>query len=340
MNPKILVIRRDNIGDLVCTTPVFRALKKKFPKCHLSALVNSYNDSVLSGNPHIDEIYIYTKAKHRINGQNILSIYFSQLKLFWQLRKEKFDYVIIAGSELIPRALKFARAIKPKHIIGYTAADNNNHIDMTCPPLPKNTFHETEGVFELLKTLDITSPPGKQEIFPDHTEVIKARKRTTAFFNDPDLITIGVHISSRRLKNHWSIDKFEQLIRQLLEKNNINILMFWSPGDENSPMHPGDDQKAAQLLKRLNNPRIYGFDTSIVPELIAGLSLCSKLICIDGGATHVAAALGIPMVCLFGDSDETRWYPWGVENILLQKESRIAEDISSNEVFEAFEKLT
>ena len=56
-NPRILVIRRDNIGDLVCTLPLFRALRRQLPEAHLAALVTSYTAAVLDGNPDLDAIY-------------------------------------------------------------------------------------------------------------------------------------------------------------------------------------------------------------------------------------------------------------------------------------------
>ena len=60
---RILLIRRDNIGDLVCTTPVFRALRERWPRAHIGVLVNSYNAPVLENNPDVDAVYAYTKAK-------------------------------------------------------------------------------------------------------------------------------------------------------------------------------------------------------------------------------------------------------------------------------------
>ena len=65
---KILVIRRDNIGDLVCTTPLISALRLRYPRAHIAALVNTYNRQVLEGHPDLDAVYAYAKAKHRLPG--------------------------------------------------------------------------------------------------------------------------------------------------------------------------------------------------------------------------------------------------------------------------------
>jgi len=64
-HPRVLVIRRDNIGDLVCTTPLISALRKRYPGGHVAALVNTYNEAVLARNPDVDAVYAYEKGKHR-----------------------------------------------------------------------------------------------------------------------------------------------------------------------------------------------------------------------------------------------------------------------------------
>ena len=84
---RILVIRRDNIGDLVCTTPLFSALRARYPQAHISALVTSYNAAVLAGNPHIDEVHSYTKLKHRLPGQSRVGIVLARLGMLARLRR-------------------------------------------------------------------------------------------------------------------------------------------------------------------------------------------------------------------------------------------------------------
>ena len=57
----ILIIRRDNIGDLVCTTPLIAALRKRYSKASIGVLANSYNAPVLDGNSDVDDLYAYSK---------------------------------------------------------------------------------------------------------------------------------------------------------------------------------------------------------------------------------------------------------------------------------------
>ena len=59
---KILLIRNDNIGDLVCSTPAIEALRKKYPKAQIDIVVNSLNVPVVIGNPFLDKVWFYNKT--------------------------------------------------------------------------------------------------------------------------------------------------------------------------------------------------------------------------------------------------------------------------------------
>ncbi len=115
---KILIIRRDNIGDLICTTPLFEALRRHYPDAYLAALVNSYNEPAIRGNPYLDAIFAYTKGKHAV-GEAAWQAHLRRVRIVWKLRRMKFDYVIMTAGGLDARSLKLARMLAPRHIIGF-----------------------------------------------------------------------------------------------------------------------------------------------------------------------------------------------------------------------------
>jgi ADP-heptose:LPS heptosyltransferase len=151
--------------------------------------------------------------------------------------------------------------------------------------------------------------------------------------------TVAIHISARKVPQRWPIERFAELMKQIHLSDGSRFMVFWSPGDENNPLHPGDDSKAAQLLALVTDLPVLPFPTQQLGELIAGLSLCNKMVCADGGAMHIGAALGLSMVCLFGNSDAERWFPWGTKYQLLQAESRDVNDISVSDVLNAWNAL-
>jgi len=323
-NPKILIIRRDNIGDLVCTTPLIAALRQRFPEAWLGALVNSYNAPVLDGNPDLDEVFVYTKAKHRGEGESLPGILWRRLMMMRRLRRMHLDDVILANPSSQPRVTALARWLKPKRIIGF---GDGGGLDVSLP-VDDAGRHEVEDVFRLTAIYGIDGPPPACRVMAP-----------LAVSPAPSFFTIGIHISARKPSQRWPAERFAETMRTLAAQGPARFLLLWSPGEEDNPLHPGDDAKARDVLERASSNAVIPRPTQTLPELIAALAECDALICSDGGAMHLGAGLGLPIVCLFGNSGAARWRPWGVPYRLLQKPSFDVVDISVEEVVSAFASL-
>ena len=339
---RILVIRAANIGDLVCTTPLIHALRSRYPKARLCVLVNSYNRPVVQNNPDIDTVYAYTKAKHRAKGASVLGVYWDRLRLMRELRRQRFDYAIIAGAHFLPRSLRLARAVKPRHILGFTEPGKRGvrHIDMGVPYTLPHPLHEVEDVFRLIGPLGIEGAPPLMQLRPDPAEVQAARGRLAQQHAPTDRLLVGVQLSSRKPPNRWPKENFIELIRRLSATHrNLTFLLLWAPGRSDNPRHPGDDDTAAAIMAAVAGLPVIAYPQGPLPQLIAELSLCDLVITSDGGALHIAAALGKPTLSFFGSTDPARWRPWGVPHRVLQPASRRAADISVDEAFHSFESL-
>jgi len=332
---KILVIRRDNIGDLILTTPLIHALRQRFPEAWIGALVNSYNARVLDGNPDLDEVFVYTKAKHRGSG-NALSAYWSTLSLIIRLRKLRVDYAILASPAASSKAQMFARRINARTIVGFgDCADPAVRLKAS----PAGTLHEVDEVFRIARFFGIEGPPPKTAAFVNKDEIVLARNKIMKVLPANGKL-VGIHISARKPKQRWPAERFVELLRKLSAHSpDLAFVLLWSPGALDNPTHPGDDAKAKQVLQQLGGVPVVGFPTPTLSELFAGLSVCERVICSDGGAMHVAAALGKPILCFFGDSDARQWHPWGVPYQLMRSESQDVSDISVSDVLEKFARL-
>jgi heptosyltransferase-3 len=191
--------------------------------------------------------------------------------------------------------------------------------------------HEVEMSFRCSTSLGIDGPPPAMTLVaPPVTD------RPLPIGTGP---LIGLHISARKVPQRWPTERFAELAYRLHAETGARFLLFWAPGAANDPKHPGDDDKAADLATRMTDLPVAAMPTHELSELIAGLSLCDTVICSDGGAMHIAAALGKPIVCFFGNSDATRWRPWGVPHGVLQPASRNVTDISVEEACAAYREL-
>lgn len=323
-SPKILIIRRDNIGDLVCTTPLIGALRQRFAEGWLGALVNSYNAPVLDGNPDLDEVFVYTKAKHRGPDESLPGILWRRLVMMNRLRQLHLDDVIIATTSPQPRVVKLAQWLEPKRIIGFGDAKGLN----VALPLDNQDRHEVEDVFRVAAIYGIDGPPQA------------CRVTAPPVPHQATGLRVGIHISARKPSQRWPAERFAALIQKLAGEGVARFVLLWSPGDKSNPQHPGDDAKARQILvlaKTVLN--IDAQPTQTLGQLISALAGCDLLICADGGAMHLGAGLGLPVVCLFGNSGAQRWHPWGVPYQLLQKPSLDVRDITVDEAMAAFSAL-
>ncbi len=337
---RILVVRRDNIGDLILTTPLLHALRRARPQAHIAALVNSYNAPVLEGNPDVDAIHVYDKAKHRPDLPRAV-VLARTARLLLRLRRLTFDRVILAGPGAQRQGWNLVRWLGGSEVIGFTTPDfAPAGFTRAIPYGDGARLHEAEDVFRLLEPLGINGAPPSCVLKPDGAMVAAWRARHPEAFALAGR-RIAVHLSARRAKQRWPEERFAELIAKLTQRHSdCAVLLFWSPGADDDALHPGDDAKAARLQALLPvGLAAYSMPTARVQDLIAGMSLCDAAILADGGAMHVAAALGKPVIALFGDSPPERWHPWGVAHEVVRAASKDVADIPVDAVMAAWERL-
>ena len=332
---RILVIRRDNIGDLVCTTPLLAALRARYPRAHIAALVNSYNAAVLAGNPHIDAVHSYTKLKHRAAGESRIGIFASRLAMLARLRREPYDYVVLAKDGLDRQGLVLARQLRRRNIVGF-ANPGDKHISVPVRALPYSDLHEVQVLQLLAAAMDAPQADGPVRVYPTIALVDAWRQRLSL---DTRRRWIAFHVSAREAERRWPTERCAELIARLASAS-IGVLLLWSPGPADHPAHPGDDGKAADIMARVGaNPGFAAAPTVTLADLIAVHALCRGFIGADGGALHIAAGLGLPIVGLYEARKTKRWHPWNVPHEMVVTPTGRVEDIPVEAVLAAWRRL-
>ena len=305
----ILIIRRDNIGDLLCTTPLLRGLKDQLKVSRLDVVTNSYVAPVLKGSHLIDSLYIYNKLKH--GHTSFLKAAFERVRLIFNLRKNHYDYILAFDH----RALNLTRYLRKTKVL----TPIQDWADQT----------EVERAWELGQRIGLKGVPGPLALplYSSSSDI----KNTQI---------LGIHISARRVRQQYPIAQWIKLIRELYDLDTKLIFhVFWSPGDSKSPMHPGDDDKAVILKKELKDLPVNFMPTPTLESLIESIQTCGSMIMADGGAMHIAAALNRPIVALFGDSNPKRWRPWGVPYKILQNNTENVKDIEPSKIIDTWLNL-
>ena len=305
----ILIIRRDNIGDLLCTTPLLKALKDQLKVDRLDVVTNAYVAPVLKGSYFIDNLYIYHKLKH--GHTSFFKVIGERLRLIFNLRRHHYDYILAFDQ----RALNLTRYLRKAKVL---------------TPIQDWTHQtEVERAWELGQRLGLRGMPGSLAV--------------PLYYSSSDkknIKTLGIHISARRVRQQYPIVQWVKLIRALHDLDaKLTFHIFWSPGDSKNPMHPGDDDKALVLKKELKDLPVKFVPTPTLESLIKSIHTCGSMIMADGGAMHIAAALNRPIVALFGDSNPKRWRPWGVPYTIMQNKTEHVKDIEASKIVDAWLNL-
>lgn len=317
---KILFIRRDNIGDLVCTTPAIHAVRQKFPEARIGILVNTYNADIVLNNPDIDEVYKYEKAKHALE-KNKFSVWWSNYKVLREIRKMRYDVAVGCGSysSRLERYTFFSGA---KMKIGYIKKGAKSLFYNFPMVQSDEKKHEAINTFNLVRPLGIDAEPGCLRVVPDkkELELFSVFKKASPHNGSKPLIALA--ISARILKNKWPVENFIRLAESILLQNQFNVLFLWAPGPKNSPAFPGDDDEAEKIVSKLGN-RVLAYPTPTLQALTAALASSHMVVSLDTGNLHIAAALGKPTVALMTRSKSLCWYPWKTEHILVTAEEEV-----------------
>ncbi|NIF24109.1 glycosyltransferase family 9 protein [Candidatus Pantoea multigeneris] len=333
----ILVIRRDNIGDMVCTTPLLEGIKRAYPDAKLTLLVNKVAQDVVTHNPWVDRLFVYKKAKHRAAHETTLGVYWQRLKIMLTLRRTRFDATILANPVPCKYSLRLAKMAGANNIIG--AGEGNPELAHSFARSDFRGQHQVEHTYSYLSALTTTPPP-----VPEVSLFLSPEERATAGARVQQLLPgagriYGVHISSRSAKRRWPLERYAAFIHQLLADEQAQVLIFWSPQGTLHPGDVGDDARAESLLQQVNSPRVARYATASVRELIAGFDRCEQILCSDGGQMHLAAGLHKKQVVFFGDTNAALWHPWSGQYEILQTESGDCVDVTGEQVWQAWQKL-
>jgi heptosyltransferase-3 len=331
---RILVVRKDNIGDVICTTPAIRALRRAFPQARLAFLVAEHCRAAVERNPDVDAVYTYVKSKHR-SGLARLRALWDLARLLQDLRRQRFDLAVAFGRPCSRSNAWLAYAARTTWRLGYRSHALSPFpffLNLGHEPGVGDT-HEVDACLSLLEQIGVRTAGRELTLAPDPDTQAAVRDRLREAGHVEGAGLALVHISSRREANRWPAAHFACAADALRERLGLSIVLSWAPGDSSNPLFPGDDDKAEEVARQMRVRPIL-LRTPTLRELIAAISLGEFVLSSDGGPVHLTAALGVPQVALFGQAGQVHWAPVSEKSVVLQRDNRV-DRISVEEVVEA-----
>ena len=334
---RILIIRIDFFGDLLCTTPLIAALKQAHPECFVAVLASKYNRDAITENPNVDEVfeYVYSKQTERNRQPGILNAVFHRISLILRLRRKKFDYVIIPNGGMHKNSVLFSRWLGAGRVL-FNNADTEFDDRRTEHLANRKIEHEVLSGFRISKELIGEITPGPLYFMPPNELVSKAK----AWLPSMKSPSVALHFSARVPERSWPYTRWCELAAALAK--NHTVVIIGSPAMWEDPSFR-DAMTASGLSETpANGTQIRTCPTTDFVELAAALSICDTVICCDGGPVHIAAALNKPVIALFENRPEKyrRWYPWAVPHQIVIPQADIGvRGISVEDVMAAYERL-
>jgi heptosyltransferase-3 len=298
---RLAVFKMRNIGDVLMTTPVLRALRETFPEARITVIVNSGTEAMLAHNPHIDEVLVYRRKDKTRSGPGRLV---DEIKFVRELRKRRFDLTI--GFTEGDRTAWYSLLCGGRYRFGMLRQPSEWRSPAYTHPLyaPRGVvLHEVEKHFALLADagLKLRSPePGNLCLVV--TDELRAWARKEFSPLRPARI-IHVHPVSRWLWKCWGNEAMAQVIDWLQEERQARVVVTTGPV-------PQELDRAREIVRLCRTqPRFYEGNLSL--GQIAALSAESDgYFGVDTAPMHMAAAVGVPVLGLFGPTNPKNWGPW------------------------------
>jgi predicted lipopolysaccharide heptosyltransferase III len=303
---KVLLIRLRLIGDVVFTTPIPRALKRRFPDARIAYLVEQEAAPVVAGNPHLDEVIVIARSR---GWRRVVD----DMKLAAALRRRRFDLVVdLHGG---PRSSWLAFATGATERVGYDVPGRGWMYTKTVHrPRALRPRHSVANQWDLLGAIDGWS--GEPDAADDPVEMTadadaeaRIARRLTGAGIEPRHELIIVHVSAGNPFRRWPETSFTGLVVSLASANDERrVILSSGPSDRAAA-----DRIAAAARAKLGagrGSRILDFGEFNLPELRALVSRSRLFVGGDTGPLHIAATTATPVVGIFGPTLAARSVPW------------------------------
>lgn len=323
---KILIIKPSSLGDIVHSLPFLQVIRNSFPSAEIHWVVAKGFEGLLKDHPMINKLLIIKKDQWR-KPANIGKTIVEVRRFFREIRKESYDVAIDLQGLL--RSGLIIYATKAPIRVGFEDAREGGDLFYTHKVKTGKEMHAVNKYLEIASAMGLKA--GRVE-FPMPL-IGDALKKPRLKGGDKEYIVVvpGARWRTKR----WSAEKFGALI-SMLETETIIV-------------GAGSDTKMSEEIKAKSNGNALSMaGKTDIKELILIIRNAEYVICNDSGPMHIAAALNIPVIAIFGPTNPLRTGPYGSNHVIIRrdidcapcykktcKDIKCMEDISVETVYKA-----
>ena len=298
----VLVTKLRHHGDVLLASPVFQVLKNRAPQVEIDALVYADTRDMLAGHPAIAGIETVDRAWKR---QGLAAQARYESALLSRLRARNYQLIVHLTDHW--RGAWLAQALRPRWSVG---PERDSRAWGWCfthrYKLPRGTpRHTVETNLDALRRLGVY--PEEREKALVMRPGPEAEARVASLLSAAGLAQqrfIQLHPTSRWMFKAWTESRNAELIRRLV-RDGHRVVLTGAPDAREKAI-------AGRILAEAQ-PGVTDLSGQLTLRELAALTSRARLFFgVDSAPMHIAAAVGTPVVALFGPSSETVWGPWGV----------------------------
>lgn len=301
---RILIVRLDQIGDVVMTRPAAALLRAHFPLASIDWLVSAEAAPLLAGDTRVADAVIPMQATWFTKGAGAGKVLRAFREVRGKLRAARYDFALDFRGDL--RHILFLVSLGIRWRAGYPVTGGGFLLTHTRPL--DFAQHQVDANCSLLKTIGLyTTPVIPPFHYPENTENQVLQKLQGLAKGKRIVIQTGAGYESKR----WPQERFQELIGRIISEKLGEVILIGTKSE--SALLKLDD-KFRPKIRDLRG------ETSI-DELPALFDRSDVFIGNDSGPSHIAAAQGIPVICLFSAVNPAAvWKPRGREVHTLFRE--------------------
>ena len=297
---RILLIKPSSFGDIIHGLPVLAACKGHWPDAQIDWAVKREWAGLLTGHRMLRRVVIFPGTVRE------------GLRAWPVLRRDEYDMVIDLQG-LFRSGLYAALTGCPVRVGFQDSREGGSWFYSRKVKVSNDAVHAVDRCLDLVRRIGVTTAPTPAFPVPDgkkEQEWVDGLWRRNQI-RDSEAVCI-IHPSARWPTKRWPAQRFAQLADGLIAQERIRIIIVGS-GAEASQIE--------QMSRQMSQPAINLAGQTDLLQLAALLRRSNLLASNDSGPIHLAAAVGTPVVAIFGPTDPSRVGPYGEGHVVLRKET-------------------
>jgi ADP-heptose:LPS heptosyltransferase len=278
---RILLIQLRRLGDVILAAGILDDLRRAYPRARLDFLTSSLSAPLLRLHPLIDELLVYDRAH--------------PWKETRRIRARRYDWIIDGQGS--PTTARLARLSGAPVRAGWGVRLWSRLYTHVLPRTGLPTVYVVRERQRFLEMLGVPFGEPRTRLVVSPDELLAAERTLRDAGVPPDVPRVALVLSVSEPIREWPAERFGELAHAIRDAGAAPVLL------EN----PGDASKLSRF--RRVAPDVPVVNVLDLRRLLGAIARCDVLVSGDTGPAHMATALGVPRVTLYGPTDPAQWNP-------------------------------